>query len=213
MKNRCLPLLFATALALLACEGSPTESTGIELEGPTLDALGDQVQLPTTFAGSDRPLEWRSLNPTIVRVTKAGLATAIGHGEALLEATAGTRSAETILTVLPPAQVRIDSLKVTPVFAGSEVVALRLFNAGGRGSFRLEAWGLRAPGDPIRYLQTPWTTAPAHMVEEVLMEVPTPSAGAGDSRIEWLALEYRPATYPDSVRVCVLPNRQAMNCP
>ncbi|HEU0014788.1 MAG TPA: hypothetical protein VFQ45_13965 [Longimicrobium sp.] len=211
MPVRRRPLLVAAALALLACEGSPTEGS-IDIDGPTLEALGDQVQLPATLPGSSAPAKWRSLNPTIVSVTSGGLAKAIGHGQALLEATAGSRQAETILTVLPPTLVKIDSLKVSPLVSGGELVALRVFNSGGRGTYRLEAWGYDGTGGHVRYLETDWYPAPVGMNDVTLYEVDTPTNGI-QSYIHWLMVEYQPATYQESERRCVDLKRELIICP
>lgn len=139
---RAMSLMAVVALA--ACDSTFEPPLG--LPAVTLDAVGDAVQLVATGAGDALPY-WESLDTTVVTVTPAGMAVAVGAGTAVVRARLGSRDAEGPVTVLPPVDVRISSVQVVTDPDGLKGLSMQVSNTGGRGYYRFQYWKEPAEGE------------------------------------------------------------------
>lgn len=146
---RVAPALLVAALAV-SCD-SPTELQ-VFVTSVTLEARGDVAQLEARVEGSGPAPRWESLDPEIVTVTEAGLATAVAPGTATVQVHVGSHVADGRVTVLPPVDVRLSELAVVTDPSGAEGMAMRIRNHGGRGFFRLEFWDRDDRGQMRRVL-------------------------------------------------------------
>jgi len=208
--NTRLARLAAVLVLLAACEESLTGTLTI---GPvTLDALGDQSQLATQIPGSNTAAVWVSDRPEIASVDANGLVTAVGHGTATLESHQGSHHAVATVVVRPAMQVAMSQVSVSVLGAGQERLSVRLDNAGGRGSYRLEVWGITAPGETTRWLQTAWTAATADLDAVVVHNFATPTTGT-TSASHWVVVEYQPHGYDTTNRTCLSLPGAVGTCP
>ena len=139
--SRWLPALALFAFAS-ACE-SPTDLP-ITVQPMTLEAVGDAAQLVADGADASLP-HWESLDTTIVTVTPAGMAVAVGAGTATVRARLGSRSSEGAVTVLPPVDVRLSNVQRVTDPEGTVGLSMQVTNIAGRGYYRIEHW--KAPGE------------------------------------------------------------------
>ncbi|HEU0016704.1 MAG TPA: hypothetical protein VFQ45_23680 [Longimicrobium sp.] len=192
--------LAALALLLAACEGNTFETR--HLANLTLDALGDEAQLATQIPGSNTSALWESDRPEIVSVDAEGVVTAVGHGTANLESRRGSHHAQATVIVRAPMQVALSQVGVTVLGAGQERLSVHLDNTGGRGVYRLEVWGVTAPGETTRWLQTAWTAATFDLDATVQHTFAT-STGGTTSASHWVVVEYQPHGYDTTTRACL----------
>ena len=148
-------ILAAPLIAILgACDASTPSGPGpvrLTARPDTLEAVGDIAQLVATVTGSDRLPEWESLASGIVTVTRAGMVTAKAPGIATVRARVDGVTAETTITVLPSADVRIVSAELTTDPSGASSLRLHIANEGGRGYYRVAMFRSGAvEGEPPR---------------------------------------------------------------
>lgn len=136
----------ALAAVLAACEGgTELQIPEFRVEAATLEARGDTAHLTARSDGVPAVAEWESLDPQIVAVTQAGVATAVAPGVARVQASLAGAMATGTVTVLPPVEIRLSDLAVVTDPSGQLGFRMRIENLGGRGFYRLELWRW-APG-------------------------------------------------------------------
>ena len=142
-----------SAALLAACEGA-TDPRVPDLRVPrvTLEARGDTVSLAALSDGVVAVSEWESLDPSVVTVTRGGLARAVAAGTAQVRASFGGAEAMGTVTVLPPVDIRVSELAVVTDPGGKLGMGMRIRNEGGRGYYRLEFWKHHPPGTRRRIL-------------------------------------------------------------
>jgi len=126
------PLLaLITCISAVSCGGgdstaptpSPVASVAVTPATASVE-LGQTQQLTAVArdaqgnALTDRPIEWRSADPTLATVSGSGLVTAVGLGPVTITATSEGRSGTTTITVVP---VPVASVAVTPATASVEL--------------------------------------------------------------------------------------------
>ena len=74
----------------------------IQLTATPADTVGDPVR-----AG---PVTWSTSNPSVATVSASGLVTAVGQGQATIEATANNVTGRATITVVPPTSLIIDGV-------------------------------------------------------------------------------------------------------
>lgn len=143
----------ALAALLVACDGGTEPLVPrLRVTDTVIEARGDTASLTALSDGVVAVAEWESLDPGIVTVTGAGLATAMAPGTARVRATFGAAEDTGTVTVLPPAEIVLSDLAVVTDPGGQQGMSMRIRNAGGRGYYRLEFWKYDAQGAKQRVL-------------------------------------------------------------
>lgn len=143
------PLFLALAVA---CDSGTEPEPRLHVSALTLQAVGDAAQLEVLEDGVPTSARWASLDPEMVAVTEAGLATAVSEGTATVRATVNFRSVEGEVTVLPPVNIQLSELSVVTDPTGREGTRMRVRNLGGRGYYRLEFWKINPDGSHTRII-------------------------------------------------------------
>jgi uncharacterized protein YjdB len=127
-----------TALVAVTVTPVPVVSVTVSPASPSV-VVGANVQFEAAAADSaGRPVSgrtvlWTSSDEQVVRVTSAGLATAIGPGTARITATVEGRTASQTVTVLPrpAAAVVVTAPQTTPAVGDAVQLAVRVTDAAG----------------------------------------------------------------------------------
>jgi hypothetical protein len=145
-------------LAVLAAGCDSVTEVPLHVPAVSLEAVGDAAQL--VASGTDGALPfWESLDTTIVAVTPAGMAVAVAPGSATVRARLGSRTAQGVVTVLPPVAVTISNFRVATTPGGEyNGMAMQLRNEGGRGYYRLQFFKERAEGETEHRMILNFTT-------------------------------------------------------
>jgi uncharacterized protein YjdB len=121
----------AGAATISAAYGAIGGSTGLTIDAPTLESItvtpanqivstGGTQQFTATGTYSDGSTQnltgsvaWSSSNTAIATINTAGLATAVAHGDTIIQAVSGSVSGSTSLAVITPGAT-LTSIAVTP---------------------------------------------------------------------------------------------------
>lgn len=194
---------------LTACDTSTVPHVpDLRVSDVTLEARGDTVELEALSDGVVAMARWESLDPSVVTVTEAGLATAVSEGVARVRASFGGAADTGTVTVLSPVDVRVSDLAVVTDPSGEQGMRMRIRNAGGRGFFQLEFWKHDPDGSKRRivWYATETEAEPGLDVEH--------RNYLGDELAEWVVAYSREPMAEEPVRTsCARLDGEAAPCP